>query len=85
LCQNCYSHKDIEKQEVPIALSISADILRGRGAWRVHGGGFAGTIQAFAPQDLLDRYLEAMRAVYGPNSCHQLLIRPIGSCELARQ
>jgi galactokinase len=82
LCQNCYSNRDFEKQEISIALAASADMLAGRGAWRVHGGGFAGTIQAFVPQDLLEGYLEAMGAIYGVDSCHQLLVRPVGAREL---
>ena len=50
-------------------------ILKGKGAWRVHGGGFGGTIQAFVPQDLLDKYVETLEHVYGKGSCHKLFIR----------
>ena len=82
LCQNCYSSKDFAKQEISIALAVSENILAGRGAWRVHGGGFAGTIQAFVPQDLLSGYVDAMHAIYGPHSCHELLVRPVGAREL---
>jgi len=79
LCQNCYSHKDIAQQGVSVALAISEEILKGKGAWRVHGGGFAGTIQAFVPDKLLTEYTGAMHKVFGPESCHELSIRPVGS------
>jgi galactokinase len=79
LCQNCYSHKNINQQGISIALAISEEILRGKGAWRVHGGGFAGTIQAFVPDRLLGEYIGAMQEVFGPESCHELSVRPVGS------
>ena len=53
LCQNCYTPKSIDVQGITLALAASEALLKGRGAWRVHGGGFAGTIQAFVPDDLL--------------------------------
>jgi galactokinase len=82
LCQNCYSHKNIEEQGITVALSASEKILKGRGAWRVHGGGFAGTIQAFVPNDLLAAYVAAMNAIFGPSSCNELMIRPLGGALL---
>lgn len=82
LCQNCYSHKNIEEQGITIALSATENLLKGRGAWRVHGGGFAGTIQAFVPNDLLASYLAAMNAIFGEASCHSLMIRPLGAARL---
>ena len=54
--QNAYSIKAPQEQGVPLALALSQKILNGRGAWRLQGGGFAGTIQAFVPLDLLDAY-----------------------------
>jgi galactokinase len=81
-CQNCYSHKDIEKQGISIALAASENILKGKGAWRVHGGGFAGTIQAFVPDDLLEKYVEEMNAIFGAGVCHELMIRPLGAIKL---
>ena len=81
-CQNCYSHKNIEEQGISVALAVSESILKGRGAWRVHGGGFAGTIQAFVPNDLLEAYLKKMRTIYGENSCYDLMIRPVGTIKL---
>jgi len=82
LCQNCYSHKAIPEQGISVALAMSENLLRGRGAWRVHGGGFAGTIQAFVPGGLTAEYAHAMRKVFGEGSCHELMIRPLGSLRL---
>jgi len=73
-------HKD--DQVVSLALALSEMILKGKGAWRVHGGGFGGTIQAFVPQDLLDKYVEILEHVYGKGSCHKLFIRAKGSIKL---
>lgn len=82
LCQNCYSHKVIEEQGLSIALAVSESILKGRGAWRVHGGGFAGTIQAFVPNKLLSDYLMVMKRIFGDKACYELIIRPVGTIEL---
>jgi galactokinase len=82
LLQNCYSHTRIDEQGVSIGLAASQALLDGVGAWRVHGGGFAGTIQAFVPEAKLSAYLEAMRALFGPSSCHDLTIRPVGTTML---
>jgi galactokinase len=81
-CQNVYSHKDIEHQGISIALAASEFILKGKGAWRVHGGGFAGTIQAFVPNDLLEKYVGEMNAIFGAGVCHELMIRPSGGIRL---
>jgi galactokinase len=70
-------HKD--EQVVSLALALSEMILKGKGAWRVHGGGFGGTIQAFVPQDLLDVYVKTLEHVYGKGSCHKLFIRAEGA------
>jgi galactokinase len=78
LCQNCYSCSNVEEQGISVALAVSENILQGRGAWRVHGGGFAGTIQAFVPNDLLSRYVGTMHAIFGA-ACHGLMIRPVGA------
>jgi galactokinase len=82
LCQNCYSHKNIEEQGVTVALAASESILKGKGAWRVHGGGFAGTIQAFVPNNLLATYIREMNAIFGGEVCHSLMIRPMGAVRL---
>lgn len=58
--QNVYSCKKASEQPVSLALSLSEKLLDGCGAWRVHGGGFAGTIQAFVPLNKLDEYKDLM-------------------------
>ncbi len=71
-----------EHQEMAIALAMCHKLLGGRGAYRVHGGGFAGTVQAFVPNDMLDAFREGMDAVLGQGACHVLSIRPYGGVEL---
>ncbi|WP_163714194.1 galactokinase [Mangrovibacterium lignilyticum] len=80
--QNIYDvvHKD--EQVVSLGLALSEMVLKGKGAWRVHGGGFGGTIQAFVPQDLLDKYVSTLEHVYGEGKCHKLFIRSNGSIKL---
>ncbi len=73
-------HKD--EQVVSLALALSEMVLKGSGAWRVHGGGFGGTIQAFVPQNKLDEYVNTLEHVYGKGSCHKLFIRSKGSVKL---
>ncbi len=70
-------HKD--EQVVSLALALSEMVLKGSGAWRVHGGGFGGTIQAFVPKDKLDEYVKILELVYGKGTCHKLFIRAKGS------
>ena len=65
-------------QEMPLALEMSRRMLSGKGAWRIHGGGFAGTILAFVPNDMVDKYSAAMNAVFGANATTVLSIRPEG-------
>ncbi len=71
-----------EHQEVALALSLAERLLNGRGACRVHGGGFAGTIQAFVPLDMLDNFKAEMERVLGEGMCHVLTIRPVGGVRL---
>ena len=80
--QNVYTTFDPRQQSVALGLALSEQVLKGRGAWRVHGGGFAGTIQAFVPQDLLEEYVDTLENVFGPGKCHKLFIRPKGSVRL---
>jgi galactokinase len=82
LCQNVYTPKDTDHQEIAVALAMSENLLAGKGAWRVHGGGFAGTIQAFVPTGALPAYMAAIRDVYGSDSCHELAVRPDGACRV---
>ena len=65
-------------QEMAVTLALCEKLLRGRGACRVHGGGFAGTAQAFVPADLLAEFKTGVEAVLGAGSCHVLSIRPDG-------
>lgn len=76
--QNVYTCKYPVNQAVSVALAMCHDILKGKGAWRVHGGGFAGTIQAFVPNDILPEFKEKICAVYGEKACYVLNIRPVG-------
>lgn len=76
--QNVYSPKNFAEQGISLALNISESILDGKGAHRVHGGGFAGTVQAFVPVDMVDTYKEEIEKVFGKGSCSILTIRPCG-------
>ena len=67
-----------QHQDVAVALGLAEHYLQGRGAYRVHGGGFAGTIQAFVPYDILDSFVAGMDGVLGQGACHVLSIRPQG-------
>ena len=58
-----------------VGLAFSDVILKGRGVSRVHGGGFAGTIQAFVPNDIVDIYKKNMEDIFGQDACHVLKIR----------
>ncbi len=80
--QNVFVASDVRYQSVSIALALSELILKGKGAWRVHGGGFAGTIQAFVPNDLLEEYISTLEHVFGQGNCHKLFIRSKGSVKV---
>jgi galactokinase len=80
--QNIYPVNNVKEQGVSLALALSELVLKGKGAWRVHGGGFAGTIQAFVPQNLLDKYVSTLEHVYGKSSCHKLFIRQKGAVKI---
>ena len=82
LLQNLYSNSTPTEQAIPLALAISKSILGDKGAVRVHGGGFAGTIQAFVPTKMVNEYKEGMERVYGEGACHQMKIRPYGGIEI---
>lgn len=70
-----------EHQDVAVSLALCQHYLRGRGAFRVHGGGFAGTVQAFVPFDLLDSFRAGLDGALGVGACHVLSIRPQGGVE----
>ena len=81
--QNIVPTGAVEHQDVAVALALCDTLLGGKGAFRVHGGGFAGTIQAFVPLDMLDSFKSGIEAVLGEGSCHVLSIRPEGGVRLA--
>lgn len=74
-----------DHQEVAYALAMCDILLGGRGAFRVHGGGFAGTVQAFVPNDMLDGFKEGIEKTVGKGSCHVLSIRNVGGAELTER
>jgi len=81
--QNTWSIADPRQQAIPLVLALGRELLDGTGAIRVHGGGFAGTIQAFVPNDKLDAFRAGMEALLGEGKCHVLHIRPQGGCVVA--
>ena len=83
LLQNVIPAGRTARQEVAFALVVAEKLLNGRGACRVHGGGFAGTIQAFVPNDLLEEFRNGMEAVLGEGKCFVLSIRPQGGVEMS--
>ncbi len=78
LLQNVVPAGRTTHQEVALALTLAEKLLDGRGACRVHGGGFAGTIQAFVPLDQLDEFKSGMERALGEGKCHVLSITPDG-------
>lgn len=80
--QNVYPINNVAEQGLSIALALSDMVLGSEGAWRVHGGGFAGTVQAFVPQHLLNKYVDTLEHTFGKGKCHKLFIRPQGSIKV---
>lgn len=80
--QNIYTSKDIQTQNISVALAITENILGSNGVCRVHGGGFAGTIQAFVKNDFVLIYKEAIENVFGKDSCHILKVRKYGGIKV---
>lgn len=80
--QNCFTLSNPESQPVALALCLTEELLKGKGAYRVHGGGFAGTIQAFVPIGETENYVSGMKKVFGENSCYILKVRSHGGCEI---
>lgn len=78
LLQNLYSVSAPTEQAIPLGIMLSKRILAGRGAVRVHGGGFAGTIQAFVPLSAAEAYVAEMEKVFGDGACYVFRIRPVG-------
>lgn len=82
LLQNLYSTKNTDEQGIPLALMVGERILGKKGACRVHGGGFAGTMQAFVSNDLVESYQKAMASLFGEGCCYVLNIRSTGGCQV---
>ena len=80
--QNLYPTSNPSEQGLCLALALTSNFLDGEGACRVHGGGFAGTIQCYVPNEKLADYKQMIEAVFGENSCVPLKIRPVGGYEL---
>ena len=78
--QNLSTWANPRRQEVTLAICQAERLLGGKGAVRVHGGGFAGTIQAFVPTDMVDMFKTEIEALLGTGCCHILQIRPEGGC-----
>ena len=78
--QNIWSVSNPRSQAVALTLALGERLLGGKGAIRVHGGGFAGTVQAFVPDEMVPVFRFGMETVLGPGKCHILHIRPEGGC-----
>ena len=78
--QNVYTTKNLSEQGLSLALCLAEKYLTGKsGAWRVHGGGFAGTIQAFVPNTAVEEYRTLINKVFGEGACYVLKVRPFGA------
>ena len=80
--QNVYADFDYKNQAISLGLATSERILKNHGVCRVHGGGFAGTIQAFVENDFVNTYKEEIEKVFGKESCHVLKVRNLGGCKV---
>lgn len=82
--QNLYSTSAVSEQGLSLAIALTKQFLNGKGACRVHGGGFAGTIQCYIPDEEFSNYKEMIEKVFGKGSCVPLLVRPVGGYEIKR-
>ena len=81
--QNVYTTKNVAEQGLSLALCLCEQVLGGkRAAYRVHGGGFAGTVQAFVPEQLVETFTAVMDATFGAGSTYDLKIRPVGAARI---
>lgn len=80
--QNIYSNHNVDNQAVSIALGMSEIILKDNGVCRVHGGGFAGTIQIFVSKDFVGEYKKQIEKIFGEGSCYVLNIRKYGGIKV---
>ena len=82
--QNVFTVKNVSEQGLSLALALCKHVLNGKGgAWRVHGGGFAGTVQAFVPLALKDEFTKVMNGAFGEGACAVLNIRAEGAVKVA--
>lgn len=81
--QNIFPAGNPSVQPVNVTLALAEHLLGGRGAVRVHGGGFAGTVQAYVPVEMLESFRTGIDAILGAGSCHVLTIRPVGGAVIA--
>ena len=81
MLQNVYTVKNVNEQGLSVALALSGEVLNGveGAAYRVHGGGFAGTIQAFVPKNLIDTYRQTLEGVFGEGNVYVLSVRKYGA------
>ena len=85
--QNVYTTANVAEQGISLALNLCESFLSKLDkptAWRVHGGGFAGTVQAFVPFDILDSFVAGIDGALGAGACHVLSIRPQGGVEMEK-
>lgn len=80
--QNLYSNSAVNEQGLCLAIAVTKQFLNGRGACRVHGGGFAGTIQCYIPNDCFDEYKAMIEKIFHKGACVPLLVRPVGGYEI---
>ena len=80
--QNVYTNHDVQHQNVSVALAVSEAVLGGNGVSRVHGGGFAGTIQAFVKNEAVAEYKKVMDQTFGKGACSVLQIRKYGGMKV---
>lgn len=80
--QNVYTNHEVQNQSISVGLAVSESILMGHGVCRVHGGGFAGTIQAFVDNDFVDSYKQVTDRVFGEGACHILKVRKYGGIKV---
>lgn len=80
--QNIYTNRDVRSQAMSVALGVSETVLGDHGVCRVHGGGFAGTIQVFVENSFVEEYRKALDGVFGRGSCHVLKVRQLGGIKV---
>lgn len=82
--QNVFAVINPAEQGLSLALAIISKLLCGKGAYRVHGGGFAGTVQAYVPLDMLESFRSQIEAIFGEGSCYVLSVRSVGGTKVER-